>query len=266
MNGVYPIDRKFLKGRSKEWMRTAVPAAWLVALVYLLATTLVSELVQAFLPVQRTMAEVEGAIAAGNAYQAQYILQSMFQGSQGVIIIFVMVLLGLYSTIVNYGYVSYSMGVVRGQDPGYGELFSRFYMAGKIILAEVLAYLFIFLWSLLLVIPGLIASYRYRMVPYILLDDPDCPVMEAFRRSKALMHGRKWELFLLDYSFILCLLVASILTGVAGAIAYPVSVVVSIACNLFLVPYQQLTFSQWYDAIRDQAQAAQDQQQQPPQY
>ena len=86
MNGVYPIDRKFLKGRSKEWMRTAVPAAWRVTLVYLLATTLVSELVQAFLPVQRTMAEVEGAIAAGNAYQAQYILQSMFQGSQGVII------------------------------------------------------------------------------------------------------------------------------------------------------------------------------------
>lgn len=266
MNGVYPIDRKFLKGRSKEWMRTAVPAAWLVALVYLLATTVVIELVQAFLPVQQTMLEVEDAMMAGNLYQAQYAIQSLFRGTQGVMIIFVTVLVSLYSTIVNYGYVSYTMGVVRGQAPGYGELFSRFYMAGKIILAEVLAYLLTFLWSLLLIIPGLIASYRYRMVPYILLDDPDCPVMEAFRRSKALMRGRKWELFVLDYSFLLWLLGASALTGVAGAIAYPASVVVSIACNLFLVPYQQFTFSQWYDAIRAQDQSAQNQQQQPPQY
>ncbi|MGM9536741.1 MAG: DUF975 family protein [Candidatus Onthomonas sp.] len=265
MNGVYPIDRRFLKGRSKEWMRTAVPAAWLVALVYLLATTGLSELIQAFMPVQQTMLDVEDAIMEGNIYQAQYVIQSMFRGTQGVIIIFVSVLLSLYSTIVNYGYVSYSMGVVRGQDPGYGELFSRFYMAGKIILAEVLAYLFTFLWSLLFIIPGLIASYRYRMIPYILLDDPDCPVMEAFRRSKALMRGRKWELFLLDYSFLLWLIGASVLTSVAGLIAYPVSVVVGIACNMFLVPYQQFTFSQWYDAIRAQNQAAENQQQ-PPQY
>lgn len=263
MNGIFPINRMVLKGRAKEWMRTAVPAAWRVALVYLLATSLVSDVIQAFLPLQGAIAEAQDALLSENIVWAQQIIASVFRGPQGVIIIFVTVLLDLYMTIVNYGYVSYSLRVVRSQETGYGELFSRFYMAGKIILAEVLTYLFVFLWSLLFIVPGVIATYRYAMVPYILLDDPDCSVMEAFRRSKLLMRGRKWELFVLQMSFLLWVIGASVLIGIGEMIAAPVSVVVGIACSAFLTPYQQFTYSQWYDAIRTQNQAAEEQQ---PQY
>lgn len=263
MNGIFPINRMVLKGRSKEWMRTAVPAAWKVALVYLLATSLVSEVIQAFLPLQGAMTEVENALRAENIVLAQQIIANVFRGPWGVMVIFITVLLELYTTIVNYGYVGYSLRVVRSQETGYGELFSRFYMAGKIILAEVLTYLFVFLWSLLFIIPGVIATYRYAMVPYILLDDPDCSVMEAFRRSKLLMRGRKWEFFVLQMSFFLWLMGASILVGIGDLIAAPVSVAVGIACSAFLTPYQQFTYSQWYDAIQPQNQAAEEQR---PQY
>ena len=72
----------------------------------------------------------------------------------------------------------------------------------------------IFLWSLLFIIPGIIKSYEYRMIPYILGDDPEIPVEEAFRRSKELMTGHKWHSFLLDLSFIGWILLSLFTCGI----------------------------------------------------
>lgn len=62
--------------------------------------------------------------------------------------------------------------------------------------------LYTFLWSLLFVIPGIVKSYEYRMVPYLLADCPDMPKEDAFAISKELMMGNKWATFVLDLSFI----------------------------------------------------------------
>lgn len=62
--------------------------------------------------------------------------------------------------------------------------------------------LYIFLWSLLLFIPGIIKSYEYRMVPYLLSECPQMGSSEAFRVSKEMMYGQKMEAFILDLSFI----------------------------------------------------------------
>ncbi|MGN0407334.1 MAG: DUF975 family protein [Bacteroides sp.] len=62
--------------------------------------------------------------------------------------------------------------------------------------------LFISLWSLLLIVPGIIKAYEYRMVPYILAEEPMTDRKEAFARSKAMMTGQKWNAFVLDLSFI----------------------------------------------------------------
>lgn len=61
--------------------------------------------------------------------------------------------------------------------------------------------LFIFLWSLLLIVPGIIKAYEYRMIPYLLAEYPDMDKNEAFIRSKELMKGQKWKTFVLDLSF-----------------------------------------------------------------
>ena len=58
------------------------------------------------------------------------------------------------------------------------------------------------LWSLLFVIPGIIKSYEYKMIPYIIMDNPELSTKEVFERSKQLMNGNKWSAFLLDLSFI----------------------------------------------------------------
>ena len=62
--------------------------------------------------------------------------------------------------------------------------------------------LYTFFWSLLFVIPGIVKSYEYRMVPYLLADCPDMPKEDAFAISKELMMGNKWDTFILDWSFI----------------------------------------------------------------
>ena len=62
--------------------------------------------------------------------------------------------------------------------------------------------LFLLLWSLLLLIPGIIKAYSYCMVPYILADHPELTATETIARSKEMMNGNKWQAFLLDLSFI----------------------------------------------------------------
>ncbi len=287
-----PIDRKPLKERAKELIRTAQPPAWQVTLIFLLATTWVSTVVDLFNPVTRAIQEwyqtVYPAAVSGDlgvVYSAQAAFGRLLTSSTGYVSMLLSVIISLYITVVDYGYNSYSLGVVRLQNPDQSELFSRFYMAGKIILAEILQVVFATLWALPAALIGgilagitdsivlftligtiagtvlcLMAIYRYRMIVYALLDDPEISVLEAFRRSEALMKGRKWELFVLDLSFLgwiilagaVSNLVGGILPGVVGTLA---GTAVATACYCFLQPYQSFTYAQWYEAIRPQAEA-----------
>ena len=68
--------------------------------------------------------------------------------------------------------------------------------------AMILRDVFTTLWMLLLIIPGIIKSYEYRMIPYLVADNPEMTWKEAFAESKRLMRGNKWKAFVLDLSFI----------------------------------------------------------------
>jgi len=91
------------------------------------------------------------------------------------------------------------------QDARFGDVGYVFSSGkwGNVSLIMFLRGLYISLWSLLLVIPGIIKSYEYRMVPYILAENPSTSSKEAFAISKRLMNGQKFNSFVLDLSFIL---------------------------------------------------------------
>lgn len=91
---------------------------------------------------------------------------------------------------------------------------SGFY--GNSVLVMFMKNLFVALWTLLFVIPGIVMSYAYRMVPYILAEQPDIDYREALRISKEMMYGQKWEAFFLDLSFIGWLMVGAVTCGIAG--------------------------------------------------
>ena len=76
--------------------------------------------------------------------------------------------------------------------------------------------LFTSLWSLLFVVPGIVKSYEYMMIPYLLADDSSLTAKEAFARSKAMMDGNKWQAFVLDFSFIGWQLLSVVTLGLVG--------------------------------------------------
>ncbi|MGM0397153.1 MAG: DUF975 family protein [Bacillota bacterium] len=108
-------------------------------------------------------------------------------------------------------------------DVKIGNLFSTFKkgqwlpIAGKIFLLE----LYIFLWTLLLIIPGIIKYYQYRMVPYILSEDPEMPLREAIEISTRMTDGQKGDIFLLDLSFIGWYLLGLLFFGIGGIFVRP---------------------------------------------
>ena len=98
--------------------------------------------------------------------------------------------------------------------------------------------LFTFLWTLLLFIPGIIKFYSYRMVPYILAEQPDMDSREAFRLSMEMMDGQKFDTFILDLSFIGWELLNTATAGLLGI--------------FFVNPYRTCTYTELYATLRDQ--------------
>ncbi|NLW92427.1 MAG: DUF975 family protein [Syntrophomonadaceae bacterium] len=95
-----------------------------------------------------------------------------------------------------------------------------------------------FLWYLLLIIPGIIATYAYRMVPYILAENPNIGYKRALELSAQMTKGHKWGIFVLDLSFIgwMILGILALLIGV-----------------LFVFPYINATNAELYLILRQQA-------------
>ena len=92
--------------------------------------------------------------------------------------------------------------LTRENPPAFAALFSRFSIWGRALGLRLMIVLLTFLWTLLFIIPGIIAGYRYALAPYLMAENPDMGVMEAINRSKELMYGNKWRLFCLQLSFI----------------------------------------------------------------
>ena len=104
--------------------------------------------------------------------------------------------------IVEFGFMLFLFNVIRAKPASYGNLLDGFAIWWKILLLHLVMGLFVFLWSLLLIVPGIIAAYRYRMAPFLLLTHPEYGIMDCIRESKSRMAGYKMAFFLLDLSFL----------------------------------------------------------------
>lgn len=116
---------------------------------------------------------------------------------------------------------------------GYGYT-HRF---GRNVLTMFLRDLFMCLWTLMFIIPGLVKSYSYRMVPYILSDNEDMSATEAITKSREIMNGNKWRAFVLDLSFIGWVFLSCITLGLVGI--------------FYVAPYISATEAELYEAIKD---------------
>ena len=92
------------------------------------------------------------------------------------------------------------------------------------------------LWSLLFVVPGIVKAYEYKMVPYLLSEDPDMKMSEAFRTSKEMMSGHKMDAFVLDLSFLGWDLLGVVTCGLAEV--------------FYVMPYKVSTGAEFYESLK----------------
>ena len=210
------IDRKELKRQARERMGLTDPKFWVVALAYLAMTTGVSWLFS-LIPIPRTQTTV----------------------------IFLQLLLALYTTVVQFGLCLWALWTYRQMDPGLNSLIQGFSVAGRVVVMELGIFArtmgWYFLGATVMGIPMVIVvsasnsygalaaatvlftlalialltaiSLRYALAPYLLADRPDDGPAAAIYRSVTMMRGWKWELFKLNFSFIGYELINLILSG-----------------------------------------------------
>ena len=123
-------------------------------------------------------------------------------GDLGLASTFISILIALLLLVLDAGFVLYCMDIRRGEESGFLTLFDGFSFVGKLIGLHIVIYIFIFFWSMLFVIPGIIAGYRYRFAVYNLCENPELGIFEALNMSKQQTMGYKSQLFMLDLSYI----------------------------------------------------------------
>ena len=136
--------------------------------------------------------------------------------------------------MIRLGMCSYLLKLYDGEEASIDDLFSQRHRFTDGFCLELLKALFIFLWSLLLIIPGIVATYRYSMSHFILAENPGMTAGEAISASKEMTAGRKLELFILDFSFIGWDLLSALTLGIG---------------SLWLNPYRSMTFACFYRSL-----------------
>ena len=103
---------------------------------------------------------------------------------------------------IRLGYIDYNLALLDRRDARLSILFGKFSLFWKAVYMRIAVFLCELLYTILLIIPGVIAIYGYAMVPYILEEKPGFSVGKAMRMSKKIMKGHKWQLFCLRFSFL----------------------------------------------------------------
>ena len=139
-----------------------------------------------------------------------------------------------------WGFYTMYLDHIRGEKVGLGNLFQGYSKEwfSKSLLTLLLMYVYILLWTLLLIIPGIIKALSYAMTPYVLKDNPNMKSNEAIEESMRLMSGHKAELFLLGLSFIGWALLSLLTLGIGF---------------LWLIPYMQTAFAYFYEDLKKEA-------------
>ena len=141
----------------------------------------------------------------------------------------------LFNPLIAGGYRFFNRSLVMNTKINeFAFAFKRSYL--NVVKIMFLRQLYIFLWSLLFIIPGIIKAYEYYLVPYIVGDDPDISASEAFRMSKELMRGNKFKVFVLELSFLGWYILSGMTCGLLSV--------------FYVAPYVYLTKAALYRRLR----------------
>ena len=137
-------------------------------------------------------------------------------------------------SFIGVGYAKFNLNLVDKKNAAFETLFEYFSHWKTTTITRLLRALYVFLWSLLFIIPGIVAGFSYAMTDYILAEDPELTADEAISQSKSIMMGNKWRFFCLQFSFIGWDILATLAFGVG---------------HLWLTPYKQAAYAAFYREV-----------------
>ena len=133
------------------------------------------------------------------------------------------------------GLATFSLSISRNEEASVGQLFLGFSKFGVSLAAYLLVTVFVFLWLLLLIVPGIIMSIAYSMTFFIIAEDSSISAMDAIRKSKMMMDGYKWKYFCLCLRFIGWALLCILTLGIGF---------------LWLIPYMYISMAKFYEEVK----------------
>ena len=178
-------------------------------------------------------------IYSGNLFNVGMIT-GLLAGITTVVILIVLVAKVFVGNLLKMG--GYRFFILnQTAQPGIGTLLDGFRSGHyvNIVLTMFLRDLFTALWSLLLVVPGIVKHYEYLMVPYIIAENPTMDYKEAFQISKQMMDGEKMEAFIMDLSFLGWYLLSAVTCGLLAI--------------FYVNPYVQASFAEMYTFNKQKA-------------
>lgn len=157
-------------------------------------------------------------------------INNVFLSSLGYLLSFAV------SAFLNFGMLSFYLKISRNEETDYRELFNKFNMFVPYIVISLLTSIFVMLWSILFIIPGIIASFAYSQVYLIALDNPEMDGLEVLKCSKEMMYGYKLEYFILQLSFLGWIILGIFTCGIL---------------YLWLMPYIYVTNCNFYNKLKE---------------
>lgn len=148
--------------------------------------------------------------------------------------LFAAVIYFVLGSFIGVGYAKFNLNLVDKKNAAFETLFEYFSYWKTTTIARLLRALYVFLWSLLFIIPGIVAGFSYAMTDYILAEDPELTADEAISQSKSIMMGNKWRFFCLQFSFIGWDILATLAFGIG---------------HLWLTPYKQAAYAAFYREV-----------------
>jgi uncharacterized membrane protein len=141
---------------------------------------------------------------------------------------------------LSYGGAVFSIFFIRGFKADIELIFAGFRNLNRFFVflaANLIQLIFVLAWTLLLIIPGIIAALSYAMTYYVLVDNPEMGSLDAINESKKLMKGHKWQLFKLWLRFVALGLLCILTIGIGF---------------LWLIPYANICTAQFYDSLLEE--------------
>ena len=229
------IQRPRLKQQAREIVRTARPKVLYASAMFVALSALVSFLSSRLTGISLdAVSQYMSYLQEGSTDTALSYIASQSPSPAAQLIDSA---LQIVMMIVGVGFTVFLFNTERRTGAVYGNLLDGFGPYFRLVLLEFVAAVFAALWSLLLVVPGIVAAYRYSMAKYVMLDHPDYSLMECIRESKRMTKGHKWELFMLDLSFL-------------GYFLLSMLPLIGLVAQVWYMPYRELSFLLAYEGLR----------------